>query len=152
MEDKIGLFYVYLHMKPCGTVFYVGMSKNKTRHKYSHGRSLAWHKEAMGGFTYEIYKDNLIAKDAVLLESELIHKYGKKCDGGTLVNVSYGGIGILNAGETIGSAEIRKQITIGVKGKVVEAFGGEEKLKRALLEYIEYRYILTVSEKSKKKK
>lgn len=72
MENK---FYVYLHRrKDNNVVFYIGKGSGdrlKTIRKYKSWRKVY---EDAGGFTYEIFKDNLSEKEALDLESQLIEK------------------------------------------------------------------------------
>lgn len=96
-------YYVYELRRPTGEVFYVGKGirwrieshendakKNRIGHLYNVIRKL-WsdgqkvHKEKVA--------TGLTNDTAMKLECELIAKYGRKCDGGTLVNITLGGEG-----------------------------------------------------------
>lgn len=73
MENTLNRFYVYVHRrKDNNQVFYVGkgtqMRANRSR------KSKKWKEisEQAGGFTFEIFKDDLSEKDALSLETELI--------------------------------------------------------------------------------
>ena len=82
MNDK----FVYIHKKPCGEVFYVGAgSKHRPHQKW--GRCKNWN-DIVKEFEYEveIIKSNLNIQEAIILEEELISKYGRLIDNsGTLV-------------------------------------------------------------------
>lgn len=87
------MYYVYLHKKPNGEVFYVG--KGKGSRAYSpHGRNPYW-KAVVNkhGYFVEIVQSGLQEWYAYELEELLTYYYGLKQDGGTLVNLCYGGGG-----------------------------------------------------------
>lgn len=83
MNDK----FVYIHKKPCGEVFYVGAgSKHRPYQKW--GRCKDWNIIVEEfGYEVEIVKSNLNIQEAIILEEELISKYGRLINNsGTLVN------------------------------------------------------------------
>lgn len=81
-------FYVYLHKKPNGEVFYVGKG-TKGRAWSRHGRNPYWNNvyKKYGSFIVEIVQDNLQEWYAFELEQELMLKYKN------LTNISEGGGG-----------------------------------------------------------
>lgn len=87
------MYYVYLHKKLNGEVFYVG--KGKGRRAYSkHSRNPHWNNIVnKHGFVAEIVLSGLQEWYAFELEKDMISYYGLKSDGGTLVNMSDGGEG-----------------------------------------------------------
>lgn len=87
------MYYVYLHKKPDGTVFYVGKGKG-SRCNSIHNRNPVWKATVKKyGFTVEIVESGLQEWYAFELEEALTYHYGLKSDGGTLVNMCYGGGG-----------------------------------------------------------
>lgn len=87
------MYYVYLHKKPDGSVFYVG--KGKGLRCYSvHNRNPMWNATVKKyGFTVEIVESGLQEWYAFELEASLTYYYGLRSEGGTLVNMCYGGGG-----------------------------------------------------------
>lgn len=100
-------FYVYLHKKPNGEVFYVGKGTKK-RAWSRHGRNPYWNNiyKKYGEFTVEIFEDNLQEWYAFELEQALILKF--KSLGCNIVNISDGGEGISGL---VASEETRKKIS-----------------------------------------
>lgn len=93
--DVLDDFYVYLHKeKHPGIIFYVGKGRGD-RACDRNSRNQYWKDRvnALGGdFEIEIVKKNLLEDEALLLEHQLIAKYGKVHDKtGTLVNWTDGG-------------------------------------------------------------
>jgi len=93
-EEK--LWYIYLHSKPCGEVFYVGIGKTKNfkRAKEKWGRNKHW-KSIVDkyGYNVEIIFNNLTELEAGFMEHELVNFYGRKDLGeGNLCNKQDGGI------------------------------------------------------------
>lgn len=87
------MYYVYLHKKPDGTVFYVGKGKG-SRCNSIHNRNPMWKAIVKKyGFTVEIFQSGLQEWYAFELEEALTYHYGLRSDGGTLVNMCYGGGG-----------------------------------------------------------
>jgi len=80
-------FYVYLHCKPDGTVFYVGKGCLK-RAKSKGQRNLAWREVAKDGYTISIIADNLPENIAYDIEKNVIAYFFPM---GNLVNVQAGG-------------------------------------------------------------
>lgn len=81
-------FYVYIHKKPTGEVFYVGKG-TKNRAWNRHGRNPYWNNiyKKYGTFIVEIVQDNLQEWYAFELEQELMLKHEN------LANISEGGCG-----------------------------------------------------------
>lgn len=85
---------IYIHKKPCGTVFYVGIG-NKKRPYVKTERSVFWNRIVdKYGYNIEILKYNLTWSEACELEVALISHYGRRDLGeGQLVNLTSGGEG-----------------------------------------------------------
>ena len=100
---------VYIHSKPDGEIFYVGISNNTAR-PYSKTRSEWWTSVvAKYGYTVSIIMDNITYEQAKVAEIVLIAMLGRRDRGrGTLVNMTDGGEGSL--GNRIGS--IIRQYTL----------------------------------------
>lgn len=96
MEKKDTL--IYIHKKPCGTVFYVGIG-NKKRPYVRTDRSVFWNRIVdRYGYNVEILKNNLTWSEACELEMALISYYGRRDLGeGQLVNLTSGGEGAKGA-------------------------------------------------------
>lgn len=67
-------YYVYVHRDLNGVVFYVGKG-TKDRFKSKQSRSASWREIAVNGYSYQILKENMSNKEAVLLERDLIAIY-----------------------------------------------------------------------------
>ncbi len=108
------MYYVYLHRRLNGTVFYVGKGTNG-RAWSKHGRSKHWNSIVAkeNGFSVEIVSDQLQEWYAFELETEVILRYGLKRDGGTLVNMTYGGEGSSGNFHTI---KTRQKMSASRKG------------------------------------
>ena len=91
-------FCVYRHIRPDkDEVFYIGKGYVHTKRAYmSSRRNSHWHNivnKNGGKFEVDIMLEGLTNEEAVLKEIEFIKLYGRKCDGGTLCNLSLGGGG-----------------------------------------------------------
>lgn len=73
-DVKENRFYVYLHRDVNGVVFYVGKGTRDRAMRKDH-RSGKWAEVANGGVTYQIIKDYISNKEAVILETALIGIY-----------------------------------------------------------------------------
>lgn len=71
---KENKYYVYLHRNLAGVVVYVGKG-TKSRVTSSSSRSQAWREATKGGFTYQILKNGMSNREAMLLEERLIEVY-----------------------------------------------------------------------------
>lgn len=89
-------YVVYLHVNAeNGDVFYVGIGKSEKRAYQTIQRTNFW-KNYIQKHKYNVvfYEKQLTWEDAVLIERELIRKYGRRLyEGGTLVNMTMGGEG-----------------------------------------------------------
>lgn len=93
-------FYIYQHRRnDSGEVFYVGKGTYTKKHKYerahtSDSRNPHWKRIAnKHGYTVEIISHFDIEQDAFTLEKEMIARYGRRIDGGSLCNMTLGGDG-----------------------------------------------------------
>ncbi len=99
------LYYVYCHYrKDNGKPFYIGRGKhpkNATTLKSLYNRAFNTQKRgsywnsvvSKYGYTIEILLDNLTLEEANKKEEEFISLYGRKSEGGALVNLTIGGDG-----------------------------------------------------------
>lgn len=102
------MYYVYLHKKLNGEVFYIGKGKGKRAYS-KHNRNPYWENVVKKhGFVAEIVLADLQEWYAFELEKDLISYYGLKSEGGTLVNIVPGGGG---NGNYIFNEEDRKLIS-----------------------------------------
>ena len=76
MENKD--YYVYVHKVKDGDIFYVGQGKGN-RYKHIYDKSSEWQK-VYNNNKCEVLKvkDNLTREESLILEAELILKYGRK--------------------------------------------------------------------------
>ncbi len=83
------MFYVYLHKKPNGQIFYVGKGKGyRATQKWS--RNPHWKRVVdKYGYNVTIFKDNMTEQEALNLEMELIEAIGLD----NLTNLTIGGDG-----------------------------------------------------------
>lgn len=92
-------FYVYLHLKPNGDVFYVGKGTRKRAWSY-YLRNRYWqHIVNCHGLIVEIHTDNLTEDSAFALEKDLIQHYRPT---GKLTNVTDGGGGVSGSHVNLG--------------------------------------------------
>ena len=99
-------FYIYFHLKPDGTIFYVGkgaetgeVKNGKWRYRRANtkiARNPLWQNivAKYGGYTIEIIKTNLTESEAIHLEKYYIKLFRKRSDGGLLANMTDGGEGL----------------------------------------------------------
>ena len=86
-------YYVYEHFVR-GQIFYVGIGSkpNYIRAKEKHSDQSYWVNEVGNDkWTYKIIREGLTLAEASEDEKCLIYVYGRRCDGGVLVNKSLGG-------------------------------------------------------------
>jgi hypothetical protein len=73
-------FYVYLHVAPDGTPFYVG--KGRARRAWSKARTAAWRRyvdeRLQGRYSVEIHRDGLTTMEALALEGALVATHGAR--------------------------------------------------------------------------
>jgi len=106
---------VYVH-KTLDTddIFYVGIGKNESRAKSNRNRNKYWHNIVKKhGFYCDILFSDLAWEDCCQIEKKLIHKYGRRIDGGILCNISMGGEGVPGL---IHSKETKEKISRSRKG------------------------------------
>lgn len=107
------MFYVYIHKKLSGQVFYVGKGTGNRAYS-SYNRNPHWRAVvAKHGFTVEIVSNGLQEWYAFELEKDLIAYYGLKSEGGSLTNISFGGGG---NGDYIFTDEDKKLISEATSG------------------------------------
>ena len=107
------MYYVYVHRKPSGEIFYVGKG-TKVRAWSKHSRNPLWRAiTTKYGYTVEIIEDNLIAKVALELEEFIISYHKLKIFGGTLANLTRGGEGVCGVPHR---EETKKKISITSSG------------------------------------
>lgn len=104
----------YLHIKPDGEIFYVGIGNSKR--PYSKGkRSKFWHNVVnKHGYSIKIITEYSSWEKVCQLEKWLIREIGRRDLGlGTLVNLTDGGDGTINA-----SAESRERSAAKQRGRI----------------------------------
>jgi len=91
-EENMKRFYVYIHIKTNGEIFYVGKGSGKRAFVKS-GRNDFWNSIVdKHGYDVFILENNLYESEAFELESKYIERIGRRDLGkGTLVNMSDGG-------------------------------------------------------------
>ena len=93
-------YCVYFYLREDGSPYYVGMGR-KQRPFARHA-----HRQGKGDFKPDdrnlilIVHENLSQQEAYDLEIKYIKEYGRKCDGGILINLTEGGQGALHNEET----------------------------------------------------
>lgn len=106
-------FYVYTHrLLATGEPFYVGKGLGRRCVEFS-GRSERWRMVAAAGFYHEFERKGLSEVDAVDFEAELIAKFGREVDGGSLVNLARRGRVSGAVGRVLVSPKLSSE-TIGV--------------------------------------
>ena len=87
-------FYVYGHYKPDGTIFYIGKGYG-TRAWYTNNRNNFWQNTVNKHGTYQVVllHEHLSEDEAFLKEKEEILFWGRRKDGGFLINLTDGGEG-----------------------------------------------------------
>ena len=88
------IYYTYKWLREDGTPYYVGKGKGN-RAWTVHKRKNVSHYPPAG--RVEIVMEGITEEEALLHEIWLIALYGRKCDGGILINLSTGGQGPSNA-------------------------------------------------------
>ena len=105
--------YVYNHYnKSTGDIFYIGIGtgKNFYRSRNFKARSKNWHIYTDGlDFGISITHKDICFEEAKSIEKYLIAFYGRKLDGGILINITKGGDGCL--GRPM-SEEHKKQLSV----------------------------------------
>jgi hypothetical protein len=100
-------FYIYAHYKPDGNIFYVGKGHGK-RAWITRGRSTFWVNtiKKHNGYQVVLLYENLSESEAFLLEKKEIEFWGRRKDGGFLINLTDGGEGC--SGRVFSSEEKEK--------------------------------------------
>lgn len=116
-------YYVYLHKtEDSGMPFYIGKgSKNRayvSNHRNKHWRSVV----KAHGFKVEFLATHLNEIEAYYLESYFIKVYGRRQNGGLLVNQTDGGEGQSGA---IPTKEHREKMRNAIKGKLLREVNAE---------------------------
>lgn len=93
---------VYRHIRrDSDEVFYVGISKHKSRAFSKHSRTKHWEYIVRKcGYRVEITHEDVCWEEACSIEKYLISFYGKKMNGGSLVNITDGGDSVIIEGNT----------------------------------------------------
>ncbi len=130
-------YCVYFYLRDDQTPYYVGMGK-KERPFAKHA-----HRQDKGDFKpknndlIKIVHENLSQEEAFRLEIFYIEKYGRKCDGGILINLTIGGEGARHNEETRkklsliktgtkASEETKRKMSDAHKGKKMPPGSGQK--------------------------
>lgn len=110
----MNIYYIYIHSKPDGEIFYVGKGKDNRAYQKTM-RNRYWHfVYNKYGYIVNIIESGLSQEEACVKEKLLINSIGRKDLGkGTLVNMTDGGDGNNNF-----SIESRKAISDKAKGRI----------------------------------
>jgi len=87
------MFYVYMYTYPDGTPWYVGKGCKYRRRHYQSEKVAKIVARPEDDSLCVTVQENMTEAAAFALEVELIAKYKRECDGGTLVNKCLGGPG-----------------------------------------------------------
>ena len=116
-------YYVYLYLTNNLSPYYVGMGRGDRCYRHCNSYDAPTPDRAL----IIILKDNLSQVDAWLREEIFILMYGRKCDGGILVNKSRGGKGW--GGGCPATEERKQKIADANRGRILT---DEHKLKLSL--------------------
>lgn len=110
---------VYLHKKPNGDVFYVGIGNTK-RPFWKFRDNPHWTNvvKKYPDYIIEIFQENLDWKTACEIEINLISKYKRKIDGGNLCNITLGGDGVKGLKHSEKTKEKLRALSTGNKNCV----------------------------------
>jgi hypothetical protein len=110
---------VYLHKKPNGEVFYVGIGNIK-RPFWKFRDNPYWINivKKYPDYIIEVLQENLDWKIACELETKLISKYKRKIDGGNLCNMTLGGDGTKGYKHSDETKQRLKELSTGNKNCV----------------------------------
>lgn len=113
MKDNVCL---YLHRKPNGEVFYVGIGNSKRPYfKFRNNPYWTNISKKYPNYIVEILEKDLNWKDACDKEIKLIAFYKRVCDGGTLANITLGGDGTKGRKVSEELKEVLRQKSLGNK-------------------------------------
>jgi hypothetical protein len=113
MQDN--RFYVYAHLKPDGETFYIGRGTGSRIYSKVH-RSKHWHSiVSKYGIEYKILEDQLTNDQANEREKYYINLFGRKLNGGSLINQTDGGDGLCGY---IPTEETLKRKSEAIKGRI----------------------------------
>lgn len=112
---------VYTHTRlDTEEIFYVGIGKTDKRAYSKHSRNNYWlHIVKKTPYRVTILETELSWEEACAREKELIKEYGRKIEGGLLVNLTLGGDG----NTSLRTEETRKKISNSEKGKISKKKG-----------------------------
>jgi hypothetical protein len=107
---------VYTHTRlDTSQVFYVGIGLEEKRAYQKKFRNSHWKNIAKKhGYSVSILHKDISWEDACEIEKSLISKYKRKCDGGSLCNITIGGDGVVGVAWT---EDHKRKISEGNKGK-----------------------------------
>ena len=110
--------YIYRHIRlDTNQPFYIGMTVQRTRPYERASREIEWKTIAnQTPIRVEILFDDLTKSEAIEKEKELIALYKRECDGGTLVNKTLGGMGIIGFKKAPISESTRLKMSLRHKG------------------------------------
>ena len=109
--------YVYFYVREDGFPYYVGIGKkNRAYTKHAH-RSHNIDFKPKSNDRIIIVHQNISNEEAKRLEIGYIKQYGRKCDGGILINLTLGGDGRNGDKPT---EETKRKMSVAQKGKIIK--------------------------------
>jgi hypothetical protein len=110
-------YYVYFYVREDGSPYYVGIGKkNRAYTKHAH-RSHNIDFKPKSNDRIIIVHQNILNEEAKRLEIGYIKQYGRKCDGGILINLTLGGDGRNGDKPT---EETKRKMSLAQKGKIIK--------------------------------
>ena len=135
-------YCVYFYLREDKTPYYVGMGR-KQRPFAKHA-----HRQDKGDFKpknhhlINIIHENLSQQEAYDLEIKYIKEFGRKCDGGILINLTEGGEGAKHNEETrrkISMIQVGRKASDETKRKMSQAHKGRKKSPESIAKAVETR-------------
>jgi hypothetical protein len=109
--------YVYFYVREDDSPYYVGIGKkNRAYTKHAH-RSHNIDFKPKSNDRILIVHQNISNEEAKKLEIDYIKQYGRKCDGGILINLTLGGDGRNGDKAT---EETKRKMSVAHKGKIIK--------------------------------
>ena len=137
-------FYVYQYINEKGEPYYIGKGKGNrinVKHKFTEVPNLAQR---------QILKNNLTETEALILENNLIRKYGRKIDGGLLDNIKVNQWACLSGWKH--SEETKRRISDNTVGKLKSEETKQKMRKPKSADHIEKIRLANLGRKDSKER